>query len=224
MKRYLAPLLIGLGGAAILIWLGVWQVQRLEWKTAILDEIDSRISAAPVDLPPAPDPETDRYLPVRITGRTGERELHVLVSTRARGAGFRIIVPFETDGGRRILLDRGFVPIDEKETPRPPTRLEVTGNLYWPDERDRFTPDDDLEANYWFARDVDVMAENLGTEPVLVVAREATGDDTSVSPLPLDTSGIPNDHLGYAVTWFGLAAVWLGMTGLQLWRISRRTL
>jgi surfeit locus 1 family protein len=39
----------------------------------------------------------------------------------------------------------------------------------------------------------------------------------------VDTSGIPNDHWGYAVQWFSLAAVWLGMTAYLLWRIRQRT-
>jgi surfeit locus 1 family protein len=64
------------------------------------------------------------------------------------------------------------------------------------------------------------MADALGTEPVMVVARLPTGD--GIAPMPVDTAGIPNDHLNYAITWFSLAAVWLGMTGLALWRIRRR--
>jgi surfeit locus 1 family protein len=65
------------------------------------------------------------------------------------------------------------------------------------------------------------MAAALGTEPVLIVARTDTGD--GITPLPVDTAGIPNNHLNYALTWFCLAAVWLGMTLLLLWRIRRRT-
>ncbi|SNT17839.1 SURF1 family protein [Tropicimonas sediminicola] len=221
MRRYLAPLAIGLVGAAILIWLGVWQLQRLEWKEAILEEIDQRIAADPVPLPATPDPEQDRFLPVEVSGRTDPRELHVLVSTRQLGAGFRIITGFTTEEGRRILLDRGFVAADRKDAGRPAATLMITGNLHWPDERDRYTPENDPATNYWYAREVDVMADELGTEPILVIARMSSGSDASITPLPMDSSGIPNDHLGYAVTWFGLALVWLGMTALQLWRISR---
>jgi surfeit locus 1 family protein len=43
-----------------------------------------------------------------------------------------------------------------------------------------------------------------------------------VTPLPVDTSGIPNDHLNYAITWFSLAALWMGMTLYLLWRIRRK--
>jgi surfeit locus 1 family protein len=45
----------------------------------------------------------------------------------------------------------------------------------------------------------------------------------AIEPMPVDTSGIPNDHMNYAITWFSLAAVWLGMTAYLLWRIRQRT-
>lgn len=221
MRRFLGPLLIGLLGGGVLIALGIWQLQRLEWKESVLEEIDQRILAEPVTIPENPNPEQDQYLPVQISGMTGERELHLLVSTRQQGPGFRIVTALETDEGRRVLLDRGFVRSEAKEAPRARANVDVTGNLHWPDERDRYTPENDPDENYWYAREVDVMAAELGTEPVLVVARLKTGAEFAAAPLPVDSSGIPNDHLGYALTWFGLAACWLGMTALLLWRISR---
>ena len=54
MRRMIFPVVLGLGGAAILIMLGTWQVQRLSWKEAILTNIDARLTAAPVAVPEAP--------------------------------------------------------------------------------------------------------------------------------------------------------------------------
>ena len=56
------------------------------------------------------------------------------------------------------------------------------------------------------------MAEALDTRPILVVRRDAPQLGGPLSPLPVDTSAIPNDHLQYAVTWFSLAAIWAGMS------------
>ena len=223
MRRFLVPLAIGVIGAALLVALGVWQLQRLDWKLGILADLQARMAADPVPVPQDPDPVADRYLPVRATGTTGAQELHVLVSTRAQGAGFRIVTPFALADGRTVLLDRGFVPTEAKGADRPPRDLTVTGNLHWPDERDRFTPDNDRAANYWYAREVDVMAAALDTRPVMIVARTTSSPDPAVTPLPLDISGIPNNHLGYAVQWFGLALVWLAMTALWIRRIARRS-
>ncbi|MAY88684.1 MAG: cytochrome oxidase biogenesis protein Surf1, facilitates heme A insertion [Pseudooceanicola sp.] len=214
MKRFGFLFVFGLTGFAILIGLGVWQVQRLDWKRSVLAEIEARIAAPEVALPDAPDAETDKYLAVQVAGTILAGELHVLVSRKNIGAGFRIIAPFETDGGRRILLDRGFVPTAAADAERSLGPVTVAGNLHWPNETDSYTPEPDIAANTWFARDVPAMAAALGTEPVLLVART----DTGPSPMPVGTEGIPNDHLQYAITWFSLALIWAAMTAFFLWR------
>lgn len=207
-------------GLAAFIGLGTWQLQRLQWKEGVLAQIEARIADEAVALPADPDPEADRYLPVTITGVMGDEELHVLVSTRDFGAGFRIIAPFTTTEGRVILVDRGFVLSRDKDRARITGEMALEGNLHWPDERDNYTPDDDAAANYWYARDVGKMAARLGTEPILIIARSQT--DPGIAVLPVTTEGIPNRHLEYAVTWFLFAATWVGMTGFALWRIRRR--
>lgn len=220
-RRMILPLLFGLIGAGILIGLGVWQVQRLAWKQAVLAEIEARIHDAAVALPVAPDPVADRFLPVTVSGQFTGEHLDVLVSRKQIGAGVRVIEVFQTADGRRVLVDRGFVPQDARDAPRPSGPATVVGNLHWPQEQDSFTPAPDSRTGLWFARDVDAMSVALKSEPLFIVAREATGE--GIEAMPVDTSGIPNDHLTYAITWFSLAAVWLGMTAYLLWRIRQRT-
>ncbi|NNE88827.1 MAG: SURF1 family protein [Silicimonas sp.] len=222
MGRLLIPLIFGVFGCAFLASLGMWQLQRLTWKEGMLAEIEARIYDAPVALPAELVPEQDRYLPVRVAGRTLGREVDVLVSTKEQGAGFRVISAFETESGRLIMVDEGFVRQTEKDAMRPGVQMVVIGNVHWPDEIDGFTPAADLDAEIWFARDVPTMAAHLGTEPVLVIARTITGTDARATPLPVSTEGIPNSHLGYAVQWFGLALVWAGMTAFFVWRMQRR--
>lgn len=215
MNRALFLIIVGLGGVAILCALGLWQVQRLAWKQGVISDINARIHAAPVDLPATPNPEGDAYLPVAATGHFSGDTLRVLVSQKTQGAGYRLITAFDTDG-RRVLVDRGFVAVDSPDVARPEGEARVIGNLQWPRETDGFTPEVDTKNNIWFARDVPAMAQALGTEPLLIVARSLEQDDPSVTPLPVDTSRIPNDHLQYAITWFSLAAIWLAMSLLFL--------
>jgi len=68
-KPILVPLLFGLVGAGILVSLGLWQLQRLQWKNAILAEIDRVIAAGPVPLPDRPDKAAHQFLPVDVLGR-----------------------------------------------------------------------------------------------------------------------------------------------------------
>jgi surfeit locus 1 family protein len=213
----IAPLIFGVLGVAVLVSLGVWQLRRLEWKTAILAEIDARLAAEPVPVPTDPDPEADRYRRVRASGALLPGELHVYTSVPGQGVGYRVVAPMALDDGRRILVDRGFVPIAAKDAPRPGGPIAVSGNLVWPREG---AARPDRAANVWLARDVPLMADALGTAPVMIVVAASDARDAP-RPLPV-TVAIPNDHLGYAVTWLGLAAVWTLMTVLWLWRIKRR--
>jgi surfeit locus 1 family protein len=222
LKRIWFPVVMGIAGCAVLVALGTWQLRRLEWKEAILAEIDARIVAAPVELPATVDAEADRYLPVTVSGALGGEELHVLTSVKDMGPGFRVISVL-TAGERRILVDLGFVAEAAKHAPRMAEAVNVTGNLHWPQETDRWTPAPDAGRGIWFARDVGAMAGALGTEPVLVVARDVSGADLGVTVLPIDSAGIPNDHLNYAITWFSLAAVWAVMAGALVWRAAKRT-
>ncbi len=221
MTRLFLPLMFGLIGTAILVSLGVWQIQRLSWKQAILSDINSRISAAPQALPANPDPVDDKYLPVTASGTVLDEEIHVLVSQKQVGAGYRIIAVFETDTGQRILLDRGFVKVDQKHAERPIGAAKVEGNLHWPEETGGSIPAPDMKADIWFARDVPAMAAHLKTDPVLIVTRSNSLENDPVKPLPVDSAGIPNDHLQYAITWFSLAVIWVIMTLTFLWRAAR---
>lgn len=218
MGRLIFLLVFGLAGLVVLVSLGVWQMQRLSWKQDILNTIENRISADPVGLPQTLDPVADKYMPVRLTGSIEPGELHVLTSIRDIGPGYRVIAPFATTDGRRILLDRGFVPADRKDAPRPTGPAEITGNLHWPDETDSYTPDPDPASNIWFARDATSMAAALDTLPILVISRGSSETNAGLTPLPVDTAEIRNDHLQYAITWFSLAAIWTAMTAYFLWR------
>jgi surfeit locus 1 family protein len=220
VRRAIFILIIGLTGIAVLLSLGTWQVQRLAWKEGILAEIDAKIAGAPIALPLAPSADAHKYQPVEVSGRFLETRVRVLVSQKLIGAGYRIIQPFQTED-RVILVDRGFVKIDQTEDLRndPAT---VMGNLHWPDEVDEYTPDPDVTRDIWFAREVSVLSEALNADPILIIAREIIPSSEKVSPIPISSSGIPNDHLQYAITWFLLATVWAGMSGLFLFRTRRR--
>ncbi|KIC26157.1 MULTISPECIES: SURF1 family protein [unclassified Leisingera] len=211
MRRVIFLLIIGGAGLAILIGLGTWQLQRMGWKEDLLQTIEASIAAAPAALPQVPVKEQDRYRAVTVEGEIEGNALHVFWVTKDAETGYRVIAPFVTTDGRRVLLDRGFIPAAEKTTSLSIGQATVTGNLLWPDEGDWTTPAPEVDTNILYARDVAYMAERLNTEPVLIVAR-STAPEAAVTPQAVTTAGIPNNHLQYAITWFSLAFIWAAMT------------
>lgn len=201
--------------------LGIWQTNRLEWKTNILIDIERKLRADPVELPAEVNKSDDQYRSIRMEGKFLEKELHVLTSTKFKGPGYRIIAPFIGNDGRVVMVDRGFVKESEKSKSRSLERTSIIANLLWPDEIDRFIPEPNIELNIWFARELESMAKELNSEPILLVLRE--GDILQgPEPQPIGIN-IPNNHLGYAVTWFGLAFVWFCMTVYLVWRIRYKS-
>lgn len=219
-------------GFALLVWLGVWQLQRLEWKEAIIARIEARTERNPVTLERAielagtlGDPS---YLPVTVEGRFhNERERYLYAISLEGEPGWHVITPLETASGRVVLVDRGFVPEAFRD---PATRepgqfkdvVAVTGLLRTSETPNLFSPDNNEAANQWFTRDLGAMARSMfpgGTvnvAPFFVEAAE--GDVPGGWPRGGQTRlQLPNKHLQYALTWFGLAAVLLVIYGAFVW-------
>lgn len=219
--RLISALLLGLAGVGFLCGLGIWQVQRMYEKRGQLDEMTAGISVPAVPVPAQLDPEKDRYRPVTAEGRFTGETLYVLSGKPMIGAGVQVVSVLEMADGRRLLVDRGFLPDDDKHKQLTVREVKITGNLMWPRDSNEYTPPPDPKSGLWFGRDAAAMAALLKTEPTFIVAREPTGD--GIEAMPVDTSSIPNDHWGYAITWFLLAAVWAVMTVALVWRIRRQT-
>jgi surfeit locus 1 family protein len=220
MRRYIFPVLMGVGGVVILLSLGFWQIARMEEKRAYLDEIESRIANAPILLPAVPEEGPHKFQAVTTEGRFTGEYLEVLAGQKGASPGVLVIEAFALPDDRRIMVQRGFIEEEARQVPRLPHEAKIEGNLHWPDDTSSSTPPPDEKTGLWFARDVPAMAARLQTEPTLIVASAPTGD--GIAPVPVDTSGIPNNHWGYAIQWFLLAATWAGMTVFLLWRIRTR--
>lgn len=224
MARLILPLIFGIAGVAVLLSLGFWQLSRLQEKEAVIAEIVARIGAPPVGLPEVAEVERDRYLPVVIEGRYTGEVAHVLASQRELGTGSRVIAVLEAESGRRVLVDRGFLPDPARAgADFASGRVTLTGNLHWPRDTTDSTPPPDLGRGLWFSRAPGPLAAHLGTEPLLIVVRHDGAGVAGLVTMPVTTIDIRNDHLEYAITWFLLALVWAGMTGFLLWRIRRGT-
>ncbi|TVP70982.1 MAG: SURF1 family protein [Rhodobacteraceae bacterium] len=221
LRQMIIPALFGLLGTGILVSLGLWQLDRADQKAALIAEMETRIFDAPVPLPAAPDPDAHRYLPVQTEGRFLSEHLFVLSAQRAQGPGFHLVQAFETLDGRRILVERGFLAeaIRAQLVVEASAPVQLAGNLHWPRDINRHTPEFDTTRNLAFGRDVPEMARRLSTEEVLVVLRASEPPAPQITPVPVFQVSIPDPHLGYAVQWFLMALAWAGMTVFFLWRI-----
>lgn len=210
------PSLIAGLGVVVLLGLGTWQLQRLQWKNALIAERQAAIRAAPVAFPA--DPATAATLAFHRVSVAGtflnDREFHVLATAQDGTAGVHVVTPLHRADGSYVLIDRGFVPSDRKE---PSTRVAgerqgdvaVTGVLRPAQGKSSwFVPDNRPGTNEWFYVDVPAMAAAAGLTPVAPFYVEA---DATPNPGGYPIGGqtvidLPNNHFQYALTWYALAA------------------
>ncbi len=202
---------------AILIALGVWQLERLAWKEALIARADRNLAAPPLTLDAALalGAEGAQYRHVVLEGRFDHAKESYVFTTGAEGVPvYHVVTPFVLGGGRVLMVDRGMIPLTLRD---PATRRagqvdgerRVTGVWRIPDPVGAFTPKPDPIKHVWYARDVESMAKADGlvlAAPVIVEAGAAPnpggwpkGGQTVVQ--------FRNEHLQYAITWFALAAV-----------------
>jgi surfeit locus 1 family protein len=239
MTRTRAGVLIasGLVVFAILIVLGTWQVQRLQWKEALLDSIAERTVAAPEPLSHVEErlARTDdvEYWPVSVSGRfRHEGERHFFATYRGN-SGYFVYTPLELADGRFIFVNRGFVPFDLKEPSRRGAgqvegEVTITGlarNRL--DEAPSFiVPDNQPDRNLFYWKDLDVMAATSGVGTVDAYVPFFVDANDAPNPGGLPVGGVtiidlPNNHLQYAVTWYGLALALVGVFGYWAFRARR---
>jgi surfeit locus 1 family protein len=212
------PTLITLLALPVLIGLSLWQLERLEWKEGLLAKIDERLTADAAPLPapeqwPTFDAREAEYTRVVLEGRFLPIEFHYFTQGERGAPGYAVISPLELADGALVLVDRGFVPVELKETAShggiPEGAHRFTGILRAPSGRGMFDGADDPARNVWMVRDPAIMGASLGDARIapFIVEAEAgafPGEWPKAGRTRID---IPNNHLDYALTWGGLALV-----------------
>jgi surfeit locus 1 family protein len=210
------PTLVTVLGLTVLVSLGVWQLQRLEWKQGLIDTIESRIHAAPEPLDSvlaSGDLAAAEWRPVSVTGRfLHDKEIYLYATEFDLGPGVHVVTPLEREDGRTVLIDRGWV---SNQMMDPAARREgqvdgpvtVSGIVRLAAPPNPYVQESDAAKRLWFTRNpigMAGMADVNIDQPVVVAA-----DERSVVPggprFPGWRFNLPNRHLEYALTWFGLA-------------------
>ncbi len=224
-------------GFVLLVGLGVWQLQRLAWKEALIAERDTRLAAAPVTLDRAlQDFDADRsveFLKVEAAGTFQHKGEAFLLTTKDGMPGFEVVTPLVSSDGIVVLVDRGFVPETMKNPAKRPEsqpqgEVKVSGILRrHVGDRGPFTPDNDPDDNIWYWWDIPAMlayahvAPDGRVAPFVLHVQPGGGGESLPAPVAVDAS-LTNNHLQYALTWFALAALLIVMAGLLIRQSIRK--
>ncbi len=208
------PTLISVPALVLLLGLGTWQVQRLYWKTALIDRLESRMAAPAMDLPATlSDPDAAEFRRGRVAGRfLHAREMYLLGTSPRGNAGFYVVTPLLRAEAPPVLVNRGWVPPERKHPARrqagqPPGQVVVEGIVRKAQTPGWFTPDNEPDKNLWFTIDPAAMGRAAGLDRVAPVYLQAQAVEAPRgAPLGLPSElKLRNQHLQYAITWYALA-------------------
>ncbi|MBI3675565.1 MAG: SURF1 family protein [Proteobacteria bacterium] len=206
---------------AILITLGVWQLERLQWKRALIAEANANVSAPALSLDQALalGAEMVQYHRVAVTGRFDNAKEAYIFTTGDQGAPvYHVVTPLILADGRALMIDRGTIPLTLRDPKSrtaglPQGEHRVIGVWRTPDAAGMFTPQPDTTKHVWYSRDVRTIAK---ADSVVLAAPVIVEADATPNPGGWPRGGqtviqFRNEHLQYAITWFALAAALLGV-------------
>jgi surfeit locus 1 family protein len=216
--RFILFAALALFSLSVFVALGTWQLFRLQWKTALIARVESRVHAPPIALPapsawPGLTADSDEYRRVRVSGMWMNDKAARVQAVSELGAGYWLMVPLRMDDGNIVWVNRGFIAPELKlPVPAPQGEQTVTGLLRITQPGGGFLRKNDPAADRWYSRDVAALANSRGltqVAPFFIDADAVKGqDDPKRGPVGgLTVIQFPNNHLQYALTWFALAAM-----------------
>ncbi|MBT3799381.1 MAG: SURF1 family protein [Porticoccaceae bacterium] len=212
----------------LLIFLGFWQLDRADEKSAIVAAFSANQQAAPADVKALLAGGNQQYRSAWLTGALDSSRQIVLDNRVKNGRpGYEILEPMsvkglEADGlPQAMLVNRGWVPapLDRSQLPEVEPvvgEVQVRGFLYH-NLRGGYRLDDQITVvRQWPSRVGWISverAEELFGEPFYEYQLRLDSDSVGSLETGWVTVAVqPEKHTAYAVQWFVMAAVLLVMT------------
>ena len=238
-RRFPAGLTVAAAiGVAILIGLGVWQLQRLHWKQGVLSRVAALQTAPAQPIGPVlakagrgQDVEFTRVSVDCLPFQFPKTRIF-LFGVRETAVQWRPITPCAIDEAAygMVALDRGVIAGSDRTTPPGGSVadarqvigvLRAVGQPNFIQKNVTLAENDDIG---YQTRDHALAAlekaTGLPAPRWMVVVEKEVPAPAGVTPQPLPAD-IPNNHFQYALTWFGLAAALAGVYAAVLFRKAR---
>ncbi|HUS43451.1 MAG TPA: SURF1 family protein [Ilumatobacteraceae bacterium] len=212
--KWIAFHLLVFGSIALMIWLALWQLDRLDQRRAFNDLVTEQVGRTPgpfdeVLAEAGDDPESIEWRQAIVSGTYLDDQVIWFNRSQDGIAGDNVLSALVTPDGTTVIVNRGFIPLGF-DLPAPPTvETELLARVRVPQSRQRFELTDANTTGEPVTEvrriDLDQLAAQLPGDvaPVyldLIDAIPAPGPNDPV-PLPAPTLD-EGPHLSYAAQWF----------------------
>ncbi len=215
----------------LLLWLGIWQLQRADEKQQLLD----RWNTTGTNLTALPEPRNQAPLGVSLTGRFVNDVIYLLDNrTREGRPGYEVVAPFkpdyQTQEDQLVLVNLGWIVASQYRDRLPdihPPRgvVNLSGRLVTPSQTVQLHPDIWQQSGQVRIQQLDMVRlarRHPGLYPAVIRL-----DKPLLSELRIGwpvVNMLPERHIGYAVQWFGLAIVLIGGCIWLIWHRKQEVL
>jgi surfeit locus 1 family protein len=223
-------------GIVSMVLLSRWQFDRMFERRDFNDEVRDRTSLPLVDLAAIDLSELDptELDPAELEWRTagakgtylGDEQVTIVNRSQNGRAGANVVVPLRLADGRLVLVNRGFIGLDDPVPPPPSGEVRVVGILRAGETRRTGQPADvegDLDELLRLDIErIDEQVDGVLLPIVLTLEESDPTEDAALSPVPLpELDGGP--HLSYAIQWLIFAtAVAVGWVMAIRWSWRRQ--
>lgn len=206
---------------ALFVFLGVWQLGRLEERQNDNAALSARFAEDPAPLTTllsesAGSSSEIEYRRARAAGVfDADNEVLIRSQVYLGSAGFHVITPLILANGDAVLVNRGWVPLSLEtvpvaQAPPPAGQVSVEGWVRLSQERPALGREDPPDGRLSTLNRIDI--ERIGNQvdyPLVPFYLIASGIQTTELPVPVDLPDFADEgpHLAYAIQWFGFAAV-----------------
>lgn len=240
-KKWILSTILVMIGIAVLIRLGIWQLDRLEQRREFNSRVSEQIQQPRIELSESAtsiDLEKMEYRDVFVYG---EYDFTNQIALRNQvwhdQYGVNLITPLIISGSDQVVLvERGWIPSEDMDPANwfkydEPGRIEVNGVIRNSQSRPDFgritdpIPNAGEKLNLWNLINIPQIETQLPYNLLSIYISQSPGNSSDGPPfqkeMQLDLTEGP--HLGYAIQWFSFAGILLVVYLFYVYRDERKS-
>ncbi len=205
----------------LLLTLGTWQYQRLQWKTDLLSEVEAASTATPFksfrDVTYALDAgEPVDFRRIEFESLSMSEDPFDVFTPEKKDVSWRQFFPMK-QGSYFAFVDTGLVSDAKKNQTysRWNTPRAFAGYVRKAQPKGRFSPESLPDDNQWFGFNHKPETHNwndlVNGDYDMRYYIETVAGETDADGLPARKANLRNNHFDYMLTWYGLAFTLLVM-------------
>jgi len=204
--------------------LGIWQLERLQWKEGLIADMARTEAMAPVPAENLLGEAKPAWRSASLPACEIRPDSLIHMHSEVGGTpGYRVLTacPLAKEA---MLVDLGFAT--DKLVLAEPVTLTPVGRLRPYEKAGPFTVVNRVAENDWYWRSAVEMGRALKADVrpdyfLVLDLRQSRADIAGLQQGPL-TAPLPNRHFEYALTWFGLGWALLGVFGSVVYQRARK--